>query len=800
MVMKKLIFFFFISVNILVASLSIPMKKGWQFIGFPCTVKDMSVFDNRNVGVIWGFDAAVQKWVGYAPQEDVMKKITKQYIPLRKVAAWQGVWIYNHENWTLELDDTDSMESMEIKLYEGWNMVSLPTNITVSPDFFGEDAAVWTYDGEQWHFSDPLSDTTDAPPVSEIGSAEAVWVKSQKTYTVALNRESSRLHTFKDRNALEKYIESMILNAWVPYCFAETGGGMPVMEENQPDTHPLNSTPKTDNMTDTNLQEKGVDESDILKHNSTHTFFYDRIHNVIHIRSFASLVSSGIDDKVLPLPDNTVLQGMYIYANTLILVTEQQRYTIMEQKQGETASLSEKELNMENFELSMYDISDIRAVKKIFSTVIDGYYKDSRIINGKLYVISQFHPEVKVTYPKIYIDKTECEKDDVSAMTIEKGHYIPQCGGFFYENGRYYRYDYDHPEVLQKYLLPLRDHGKNPLIIPEKFYAPYKLDQYPQMSIISRFDIDTPRFENSVATVNGAEKLYVSSDTLYLTSANYPSFIGFNRFYDRETIYKFSLGAKMDYQAQGSVEGKMLNEFSMSEYDGYLRLATTSGGWDNDETQNRLYVLRQENNSLVEASRLEGLGKEGERIKGIRFVGEKAYIVTFRQQDPLYLIDLQDPYNPQVTGSLQIDGFSSYIHPIGDGYLLTLGRDADETGRTKGVMVQLYDVSNPVAPILLDRYRYSSTLYGFDAEYQHQAFVYREDDGMFAMTYRDEDHSLMDIFYADTVNGKIVKVDQLELPSAVYERRGILFDHVSHTYGALFCEDKVVSKEVRRNK
>jgi uncharacterized secreted protein with C-terminal beta-propeller domain len=801
--MKKLIFIFFISVNILFASLSIPMKKGWQFMGFPSTVEDLSIFNNRNVGVIWGFDAVEQKWVGYAPEEDVMKRIREQYAPLKEIAAWQGVWIYNHNDWILELDDTDSTESMEMTLHEGWNMVSLPNNITVSPDFFGETASVWAYHGEQWYFASPLLDTEAVPPVKEIGSAEAVWVKSGKTHTISLNTESSKLHTFKDRDTLERYIENMALNAWVPYRFVETGGGVPIME-NQPNTQPLNSTPKTDNMTETNLQEEGVDESDILKHNNTHTFFYDRIHNVIHIRSFAALASSQVsDDIVLPLSNN-ILQGMYIYDKTLILILEQQQYTVVRQKQygdmSEQTSVAEKELMTKHFELRMYDISDIQAVKKIFSTVIDGYYEESRIINGKLYLISQFHPQIKVTYPKVYIDKTECQGGDISVMTIENGHYIPECSGIFSENGRYYRYDYDHPIISQKYLLPLRDGGRSPFVIPEKFYAPYKLDQYPQMTVIAKFDLQTHRFEGTVATVNGTERVYVSSDTLYLTSANYPSYIGFSLFYDRETIYKFSLGEEMDYQAKGTVDGKMLNEFSMSERDGYLRLATTSEGWDGNGLQNRLYILRQDGESLVETGRLEGLGKEGERIKGIRFIGEKAYIVTFRQKDPLYLIDLHDPFNPQVSGSLQVDGFSSYIHPVGDRYLLTLGRDADETGNIKGFMIQLYDVTNPSVPRLSDLYHYSDTLYDFDAEYQHQAFIYRESDNLFAVTYRDEKDSLMDIFYADTVHGKIIKLDQLQLPSVIYERRGMVFDYRSQTYGTLFCEDKVVSKEIRRNR
>jgi uncharacterized secreted protein with C-terminal beta-propeller domain len=117
-----------------------------------------------------------------------------------------------------------------------------------------------------------------------------------------------------------------------------------------------------------------------------------------------------------------------------------------------------------------------------------------------------------------------------------------------------------------------------------------------------------------------------------------------------------------------------------------------------------------------------GLGR-GERIFAVRFLGEKGYVVTFRQVDPLYTLDLSDPQKPTVRGELKILGFSSYLHPIGDDLLLGLGQDANEQGETQGTQLSLFDVSDLGAPKRLHQHSLGEST-SSAAEYDHHAFLY----------------------------------------------------------------------------
>src|SRR5439155_18196615 len=150
---------------------------------------------------------------------------------------------------------------------------------------------------------------------------------------------------------------------------------------------------------------------------------------------------------------------------------------------------------------------------------------------------------------------------------------------------------------------------------------------------------------------------------------------------DATQIHKFDISAPSAvYLASGTVDGTVLNQFSMSEYAGNLRIATTSGPVSEFPSQalsrSAVSVFAQRAGALVQIGRVGGLGA-GQRIYAVRFIGPVAYVVTFRQIDPLYTIDLRNPYAPRVVGQLHIPGFSSYLHPIGDGRLLGVGEEVD---------------------------------------------------------------------------------------------------------------------------
>jgi hypothetical protein len=186
-------------------------------------------------------------------------------------------------------------------------------------------------------------------------------------------------------------------------------------------------------------------------------------------------------------------------------------------------------------------------------------------------------------------------------------------------------------------------------------------------------------------------------------------------------IHRFDISAAGPprYVASGLVPGRLLNQYSLSEHDGHLRVATTSNSTDGRDSESGVYVLRA--GDLTETGRVTGLGKD-ERIYSVRFIGPMGYVVTFRQVDPLYTLDLRDPAAPRTTGELKITGYSAYLHPAGEGRLIGVGQEASEEGRTQGTQVSLFDVSDPAAPRRLSQMFQKDS--GSEAEWNPHAFLY----------------------------------------------------------------------------
>jgi Beta propeller domain len=179
------------------------------------------------------------------------------------------------------------------------------------------------------------------------------------------------------------------------------------------------------------------------------------------------------------------------------------------------------------------------------------------------------------------------------------------------------------------------------------------------------------------------------------------------------------------YRASGEVTGYVINQFAMSDHDGVLRVASTEFPlwWGGAQTDSESFVttLEQRDGQLVKLGRQGGLGR-GERIFGVRFIGDAGYIVTFRQVDPLYVVDLSRPSDPVVRGELKIRGYSAYLHALGPDLLLGLGQDATEEGRVLGTQVSTFDVSDPRRPALLRRVTLGKAW--SEAEWDHHAFLY----------------------------------------------------------------------------
>ncbi len=159
------------------------------------------------------------------------------------------------------------------------------------------------------------------------------------------------------------------------------------------------------------------------------------------------------------------------------------------------------------------------------------------------------------------------------------------------------------------------------------------------------------------------------------------------------------------YVGSGAVAGYVSGRWALSEHEGHLRVATTSQPpWDGSggPSSSSVVVLAEQDGRLVERGRLDGLGLD-ERIYAVRYFGDLATVVTFRQTDPLYVLDLSDPARPRQLGELKVPGFSTYLHPVGDDRLLGVGQDADASGRVTGFQLSLFDLSDLSAPTQVHR-------------------------------------------------------------------------------------------------
>jgi hypothetical protein len=235
--------------------------------------------------------------------------------------------------------------------------------------------------------------------------------------------------------------------------------------------------------------------------------------------------------------------------------------------------------------------------------------------------------------------------------------------------------------------------------------------------------------------------IYASADNLYVATQNWEVWQwGREGLAENEPdevttdIHKFDISnpTLTTYLATGTVEGYLLNQFAMDEHNGDLRVAsTTSPSWwgSGFESESLVTVLDDAGaGRLTEIGSVDGLG-ETEQIYSVRFMGDMAYVVTFRQTDPLYTVDLSDPTSPQVVGELKILGYSAYLHPVGEGLLLGIGQDATDTGQVQGTQVSLFDVSDPANPTRIDQVTLSEGS-NSQVEYDHHAFLYWEPTGL----------------------------------------------------------------------
>lgn len=273
-------------------------------------------------------------------------------------------------------------------------------------------------------------------------------------------------------------------------------------------------------------------------------------------------------------------------------------------------------------------------------------------------------------------------------------------------------------------------------------------------------------------------------------------------------LHAFSLDADptvVVYTGSGTVPGTVNDQFSLEEKAGVVRVSTTedrttvddNGRRSSSERYNHVYALEHKADGLAKIGDVGDLAK-GERIYSTRYVGDKAYVVTFRQVDPLFVIDMANPRDLKLLGELKIPGFSNYMHPLDDTHLLTIGRD-------NGLALQIFDVSDPAHPKLAHKFDYQNNSGYSEAQQDHKAFTYFADQKTLAFPFYGYDGngmtSTLELFKIDTATGfqKLGSVDHSTLVASAprtgycggryspHVRRGVFFEDVvfAISYGGM---------------
>ncbi|MGA1824271.1 MAG: beta-propeller domain-containing protein [bacterium] len=266
------------------------------------------------------------------------------------------------------------------------------------------------------------------------------------------------------------------------------------------------------------------------------------------------------------------------------------------------------------------------------------------------------------------------------------------------------------------------------------FYETARGERQSFLTVLS-LDIDQMEELHQVSIVGRPGAAYASSTSLYIAARQQVN-SAYGWFYEDSAgieeasiVHKFSLSqnpAQCSYAGSGVVKGRVLNQFSMDEYDDYFRIATTTGYLFRSNLHNTLTILNEDSGELRIVGQVDNIAPS-EDIRSVRFDGSRAFIVTFKKTDPLFAFNVSDPLAPRIEGELKIPGYSTYIHLMDDNHLLTIGYDSDDEGAFawfQGLMLQIFDVSDMSAPQLKHKEVIGARGSTSEAATNHLAFNY----------------------------------------------------------------------------
>ncbi len=495
----------------------------------------------------------------------------------------------------------------------------------------------------------------------------------------------------------------------------------------------------------TNVQVEGVDEADFVKNDDKYIYL---------AQDNKLIIVDAFDEKEIvsetDLPKNAYASNLFLYGDKVVVLAHSseesfyfRKYDIMPQPSYESVT-----------KVLIYDVSDRSDPELTEDFKVSGDYFQSRMIDDVVYLVAVKYAQYPVMPPIIYAEKM-----------ISPPIYYFDNGEEQYNYNTIVSINVDTEKIVDSevYLL---GYSNTLMMSEDNIYIAYQKQPYRCWGWYCRDNsYDKERFTEVVVPLLEGElkrdiQIVLNSKDSDDEQWNKISEIltgFFENIRDDETaqdqydemlsdiqdalddydakqllensktvIHKISVDdGELDYQSKGEVDGRLLNQFSLDEYKGYLRVATTVDLWMNTgrKTYNNVYVLDKD---MDVVGSVEDIAKN-ETIYSTRFMGDKLYMVTFRQIDPFFVIDLSDPEDPEILGKLKIPGYSSYLHPYNENFIIGVGKETGENQwggvSTKGVKLSLFDVTDMEKPEEVDKYEIG--MEGTDSPilYEHKAFL-----------------------------------------------------------------------------
>lgn len=499
------------------------------------------------------------------------------------------------------------------------------------------------------------------------------------------------------------------------------------------------STSGATQYSETNVQVQGVDEADFIKNDGKYIYILaNGSFRIIAVwppeasETISSFQIEGIPRKIFVYNDRALIYSSLDYINQSYSGYYSSGYT--EDTYGYEGGFTG---DGRKSKISILDISDKSAPKLIRELFFSGSYLNSRRIDNAVHSVLVF-PEPVFEGIKYWPD--EYQYCGYYYSFYLKNDALPQYDllsiKLWFETLRQKNTQIIQNTDLSKWLPSIKDvrHSEQGKLVEERLLGNCYLSEQKTgknfMSVVST-DIDGKGSVQSVSIAGRPGAVYASESAIYIVSQQLRNYVPLWFFMTEDeideasTVHKFAL--KTDppsaaYNASGVVKGRVLNQFSMDEYDGYFRIATTTGHWTAQHST--LSVFNDTDNTLNLIGQIDRIAPT-EDIRSARFDGNRGFVVTFKKTDPLFVFDLSEPALPQIAGELKIPGFSTYIHRMDENRLLTIGYDAEDQGSFgwfQGIMLQVFDVADMKNPKLIHKEVIGTRGTSSDAAANHLAF------------------------------------------------------------------------------